>query len=456
MTSIEFIISLIVFFLPYTDSLVFHVGFPLKVYEILSIPLFFFVCLRFYRIKKFDINISILEKNIYLILLIFFVWYALTGIMGVWHLKKMVLPTWAIGRFAPTSSVFFKILYFMLNLFIFFSVTSCIRSKDSFLRIVRVWIFSSFTISLYAIYLFFGSLYRWHLFFLPGTKEMQYLQVSWLGTFIRNATFKEGNIFGGYMLASLAMILPLFFVEDHERKPFSLFFVYFIFFIHIFALFISYSTIAILALFFIFMLFFIATHKQNFRIYSKKFYTKMLSLLAIILLVFFIFGDQHLIYQKLVGKDPFWSFSRKDRTNMALTAVRIADKNLLFGIGATNYGFYYNDFSEFGMKDSINKRIPGNIYVEILCESGIVGLSLFLCSIISIIMFFLIKKVGLDENLRHIPNGLFCGFLGMLFIFLAFPTFTLTFYWVLLGFLISSLKVLSNPQSRLETETVRL
>jgi O-antigen ligase len=298
-------------------------------------------------------------------------------------------------------------------------------------------------VSIYTVYLFIGSILKTHLFLLPGTQNIQYVAISGLGTFIRNSTFKEGNIFGGYMVSSLLITLPFLFIKEKEINLFSRKIIYVIFFFQSCALFISYSTVNILAFIITYLLFFKITYIKKLRVAKKPFYAIVFFCIAIIAFLFTP-GGKSLFYEKLIGTDNLWSYSRKDRTNMALTALKIANDNPIFGVGPTNYGFYYNDYSLSSMRDVSNKRIAGNIYTEILCESGLPGLICYILFLFSIIRLFITKKKHIPENYVPVVNSFFCGFVGMLIAFIAFSTFTLTFHWVLMGLLLSSITVLQT------------
>jgi hypothetical protein len=68
------------------------------------------------------------------------------------------------------------------------------------------------------------------------------------------------------------------------------------------------------------------------------------------------------------------------------------------------------------------KRIPNNIYVEILSECGSLALIAFLT------FLFLVYKYGSQKSYL-LGAGLIASFIY----FFAFPTFTMLFIWVFLG-----------------------
>jgi O-antigen ligase len=440
------IICLIIFFLPFTNSLVYNIGFPLKIYELLGIGLISLLFMKFSAGSKVTIKLYKKEKQVYWFLLMFFVWYSFAGAVGTYNLEYTNVPLWAVGRHTPIVCVATKLFYFLFNIILFFLVSTYLDSKDIFFKVIRVWIISSFVVSVYTVYIFIASISKVPLLLLPGTQNLQYIVVSGVGTFIRNSTFREGNIFGSYMVSSLLITLPFLFIFKKEVQLFSRKVLYLIIFFQLFALFISYSTVNILAFILAYLLFIKITYIKGFVVHRKVFYLTVLLCVAIVGFLFTPSGKL-LFYEKLVGTDELWSYSRKDRANMTLTALKITKDSPIFGVGPSNYGFYYNDYSKASMRDTTIKRIAGNIYAEILCESGVVGLMSYLLFVLSIIKLFVTEKSKLQNNYAPMVNAIFCCFIGMLFTFLAFPTFTLTFHWVLMGLLISSIRVFQKNRT---------
>lgn len=442
MINIGIFISLIVFFLPYAECFVLNIGYPFKIYELLGIILFFLLVLGILIGEQITIKITKYEKKIYLVLLVFSISYCISVVMGLYNLAN--LPEWAVGRYEPVASGATRILYLIFNILFFILFSQYIRNKTVLLRMIKIWIISSFIVSLYAMYLFLASLFKKPVFLLPGIQGIQYISINGLGYFIRNVTFKEGNIFGGYMLASLLITLPFIFIKDREVNPFSTKLIYVIFFFQLIALLISYSAINIITFTVIALIFFIITSFKKIGSSLRRKQIKLLSILLIITLLFVKFGLHNTLYEKLFGNDRVWSYSRKDRINMAVTGLKMTNKNLIFGVGPGNYGYYYNEFSADSFKDEKNKRIVGNIYIEMLCETGVLGLVIYLLFILLMIRVCFIKTKTIMGCYQPVVNGLFCAFIGMLLAYNAFPTFTLTFHWVLMGILLSSLRVLQT------------
>lgn len=448
MSIIVFFVILIVFFLPYTNSLILNIGFPLKVYEILGILLITVIFLNLIINQKSSLRINSQEKKLYKWLMLFFVWYCFSGMFSFFILNEITFPQWATGRHAPFISVVTKLVYLFLNISLFFVVVCFISRKTLLIKIIRIWIISSLLVSIYALYLFIFSLLNIKPIFIPGTElPMQYAILPSIGTFIRNATFKEGNFFGGYIVVSIMMTLPFLFVKHKSINHLSKKFLSFAFILQICGLLISLSTINFISFIISISIFFKMTYLQGLKI-KKKFFFPVCFIMFLILIFVFSPLSRLVIFERIFGNDPYWSYSKKDRFESIRTAFNMFYHNPIFGVGPTNYGFFYDLYKPSQLFDgSKGKRIVNNIYAEILCESGAPGLLLFLLFILLVIKLYFARKNLIESNFTPITNALFCAFISMLIAFLAYPTFTLTYHWILMGLLISSTKVVEQKES---------
>ena len=447
MLNIVFFISLIVFFLPYTDSLVLNIGFPFKIYEVLSIILVITIFMNLLLNKKFSIKIDKQEKVVYRWLLLFWVWYCISGAFSFFILDGITIPMWATGRHALFISVITKLMYLFFNIVLFYIVINYISKKKLLIKIMRVWIISSFLISIYAVYLLLCSLVDIKPFLLLGTQSLQYGELPGIGALIiRNVTFKEGNFFGGYIVTSITMTLPFLFIKDRSINPFSSNFINFVFLLQLCALIISSSTVAVITFFIILAIFFKITFVHKLKV-KKRALSAMCFAGFIAITFLFSFPGKILVFEKLLGADIHWSFSRKDRIESTITALNMAYRNPVFGVGPTNYGFFYDRYKPSNMFSGMSaKRIANNIYAEIAAESGIIGLFLFMLFLYRIRLLYIKKKKNIDNRFMPVVNGLYCGFIGMVITFFAFPTFTLTFHWVLMGLFIASIKTFQTAK----------
>ncbi len=128
------------------------------------------------------------------------------------------------------------------------------------------------------------------------------------------------------------------------------------------------------------------------------------------------------------------SFSRMDRMESVNIAVTLFMDNPVIGQGLQTYGFLTNDLLKGVLLDAYDfsyRRIPNNIYAEIIAEQGVVGFisfSLILCMVV-----FIIFRNKRDKNYNFLA-----GTLGVLGYWFAFPTYTILYIWVFWGIAINN------------------
>ena len=159
--------------------------------------------------------------------------------------------------------------------------------------------------------------------------------------------------------------------------------------------------------------------------------TLLTKLKAAILAIFFItvaiVFNVNSVYDKLFSENiNSGNFSKYDRIQSIKAGAEIFIRYPLGGLGIETYGFLANDFldqSEFKFYDNTFRRIPNNVYIEVLSQLGLFGLSLFM-------YFFwrLIKKT------KETSQALLGGIISILIYWLAFPSFSVTYVWVYLGY----------------------
>jgi O-antigen ligase len=136
---------------------------------------------------------------------------------------------------------------------------------------------------------------------------------------------------------------------------------------------------------------------------------------------------ESVISEKLVGPSLI---SRLDRVGSALTGLRMFGDNPVTGVGISQFGFYYNTYEAFDLAAfnifPLEKRIANNVYVELLSELGIVGFTIFL-----VFLTRIWRHLG---GQRALPLRL--GFLAMLLVWNAFPSYSLMFLWAFWGVIV--------------------
>ena len=149
-------------------------------------------------------------------------------------------------------------------------------------------------------------------------------------------------------------------------------------------------------------------------------------ILVVGLTVVLVFGEE--LTDKLFSEDITTnSFSRYDRLSSIFSGLSMFSSSPLFGVGIQGFSFALLDHSnEFLEKyfDYNSQRIVNNIYVQLIAEQGILGISA---------MIYFLYIIIRPAFLSVVKNDLvLLGFASILLSWLAFPSYTNTFHW--LGF----------------------
>ena len=101
----------------------------------------------------------------------------------------------------------------------------------------------------------------------------------------------------------------------------------------------------------------------------------------------------------------------------------------LLGVGISQFGYYYNYYQPLGLGGGRTvKLIPNNVYVELLCELGFMGLGLFGAFLLS--LYRRAQATGL-ATLR-------LTLIATLFAFNGFPTYSVMFLWAFFGLVLGA------------------
>lgn len=127
-----------------------------------------------------------------------------------------------------------------------------------------------------------------------------------------------------------------------------------------------------------------------------------------------------------------------------LTAYR---QSPVFGIGLGNYGPWATDYPDETPKTGW--PIVNNQYIELLAETGIVGVAAFALIILFLIFrTFVALKYAHDLFLKSVLIGLFAAFIGILIQYNFMSTLYIIHIWILIGLIVGVQNIiLKNPKS---------
>ncbi|HVS92104.1 MAG TPA: O-antigen ligase family protein [Mucilaginibacter sp.] len=402
----DFLVIIFLLFLPFSQALTINVVFPLKISEIfLFLILFYEISVR--NILKWRMGGPVM------LILIFLVVVFISVVFNFFYRYSYELPT-EYSRITPQIDSLLKFIYVII------SVVTLVITRNALSENPRLikWFFVGAVISsCYAWYLFFSGMLHLPVLLLPGMDNPPQIMNTGMGDIIRCGTFKEGNYMGFFLL--IAAFTALY----YKRKILAIFF-----FLTIVTTF-STTSIFCAIVFYIFYLF------KRFKKYKVK-VMGAISIIAVIILLLNQFSESFntIFYNKVFGdKDSVENandlYSKADRLNTSYVGLQIFAHNPVLGVGLANYGLHYNHYNELPQLDVVDqaKRIPNNIYVEILSECGGIVFLIFL------IFLHQLFRIAKNKSNAVLASGL----TACCVYFLAFPTFTMLFIWFFLGVILS-------------------
>jgi len=406
---VRILILIAVFSLPFTQALTLDTGFPLKIYEVTIV----LSCILVLARGKISLAPGA-RKELRILIVFSILVLMLLFIRTMSPAAGMDASAYA-NRYGPIGDGITKFMYILLNVcgFVFFSYYAFKDEK----RVLTVWLVGAVLAAIYAWYLFVASMLGDTPLSLPGTALSRKSFTYFAFPVIVSGTFREGNFMGLYLLLSLAIAL-----YTHRIKT--------AIFLSLTIL-VTHSTSCVLGLIVFWGL---VVWKRCFQDRSphKVFYVFLCVILvgtagvylktsAYVTDVF----TKKLFYSAAQGGSE--AASRLDRLDMALRGIGMFKDNVLIGVGLSRYGYHYDYYhrpGRFFLKESrYDKPIANNVYIELLSELGLCGFCAFMFFLFSI--YRRTRRKGF-EYLRY-------GFIAMLLVFMAYPTFSIMFLWAFLA-----------------------
>jgi len=152
--------------------------------------------------------------------------------------------------------------------------------------------------------------------------------------------------------------------------------------------------------------------------------------------------------------DPRQEVSVSVRTNAVIVGLRMFSDYPIFGVGMRNFPAHYLDYSrQIGLDPTGTEWSPHNLYIEVLCETGIMGFLAF----ISILAFSFIRTIKAwivfrREKLTSYASltvGFGAGLVGYLMAGIFLQNSYPRYFWALVGIALA----LDQISKNIEEET---
>lgn len=369
------------------------------------------------------------DKKILNSLICFFVFYLVSTMVGIFLIVQVVeIPGWATGRFNPVAGTILELGYIFLNVFVF--AISLSSGKEIKEELINSWLAGATLASFYSIYLAICSAAGKIPYKLPGMiQEFQYSSTVAGLSLIRQGTFLEGNFMGGF--AVLSFVMTVYMYESTKKSGYFLLAALFFF-----TTLLTFSTISLLSLV-IFMILYCL-----YKIRQLKNMTGIIFILLFLLLIISVVRTslfREMVFSKIfIDRESNYSMamSRLDRINQSITGLKIFCEYPATGVGPGNYGLYYEKFIYDKHFASGNfKHISNNVYIKLLSEGGIMAFSTFLLFMVLIFLKYIRHR---KNRYADVTAVLLYGMICIMIIFMAYPTFNLTFLWAYFAIVVLS------------------
>lgn len=175
----------------------------------------------------------------------------------------------------------------------------------------------------------------------------------------------------------------------------------------------------------------------NFNLRKAIFFTSIILFITLILISF----NNSTQKRAKDFYDEISLFKQQNHIRLFSGAINIWKENYLFGVGIKNYRnkCNQNNYDKFTKKNTLCSTHPHNFYLEILAETGLLGLLLYLYFFTLLVKYIIKNFNKMDPELKGLYSG--CALIIFTYIWPIkssgsfFSTFTASFFWYNLGIL---------------------
>jgi len=314
------------------------------------------------------------------------------------------------ARIGPVGDAVIKVAYWMLAFYAFVLVATAAYEDER--RVGRWWCIGAILSAMYGWILMLSSLFNLPAPLLPGMLRPQLINIAGYELY-RGGTFEEGNYFAMYLLTSLAVALWM-------RWRWTAVFL-------ATTVFITFSTANVVALALFGFIYSQGVSAQDRDLRGK--FRAAAGFAALVLVVGSILFATGYISEFFIAKLSTEEFGSKlDRLDLAVAGLRMSLEHPIAGVGLSHYGYNYRPYQLTDFFDRMRpvKPIANNPWVELLAETGLVGIAF----VLSFARRVWQKASGLDgvafrAGLAGVALGLF-----------TFPSITVLFIWAFCGLVV--------------------
>ena len=314
------------------------------------------------------------------------------------------------ARIGPVGDAVIKIGYWLMALFAFALVATA--TYEDAQRVGRWWCVGAIVAAVYGWLLLLSSVFGLPAPLLPGMLAPQIINIAGRELF-RGGTFEEGNYFAMYLIASLAVALWL------RWRGAAVFLAA--------TVFITFSTANVVGLMLFGCIYSLGIGARDSDP-RGKFYAAAIFLTIVTIVVAILIATGY-VSEFFIAKFSTEEFGSKlDRVDLTVAGLRMSADHPIMGVGLSHYGYNYRPYqlTDFFDRTRPVKPIANDPWVELLSETGIVGVAFALTFVRRVWRHASgFAGVPFRAGLAAIGLGLF-----------TFPSITVLFIWAFCGLVV--------------------
>jgi O-antigen ligase len=426
---------LMVFFIPFTGVLKKEIGIGLVPSQIIGvITLGAFLIYKKMRIEKLK---KMQSGNI---LLLFFSWVIIISLFKYPQVLMQKGVLWGGPLRNSTGRTFIQIIALGWMVSFYFLTINILNSKERVIKTIKILLITTFLVSLFGLYQFGGFFFKWP--FIETTYRV--ITTTWessgyvSGVMRVASTVGEAKNLSYFLLTIIFLLLVLILLKQYLFKFKWIPVLFLICAIMVFVLTFSRSGFILFIPCLILSLFLVVMYSEN----SKDVLEKICKFLLVFIITylitykifsFFDYNLNSLIVHRCQSIPRGWEESIDSLKFNAV--LKLIPQHFIFGVGWGNAPFY---LPQFGMIE-----LTPNQYLNILFESGIIGLGIFFWFIGSSLSYTFnsLKKIK-DIAWRSVIIALLSGNC-VFFIILTYYSywFNNPYLWIMMGMLSASVRL---------------
>lgn len=314
------------------------------------------------------------------------------------------------------------------------AVTQLIRKKAHVKKVVWILLFSATIVSLFGLFQFVGDLIGLP----PSLTGLSELYTKDVFGFPRiQSTALEPLYFANYLLIPIGIVLALLLSPLRTHRAWLWVALLMLFSVN-FVLTLSrggYFGLAVLVLFVAFINFRRVFSKRNLILYSALILVALVSVTALLGLSHNARQSAEAFQRQALEITSGASYT--ERAGTITDAIEIWKAHPIFGVGPGNFGPHVarNPL----VTPEKGWLIVNNETIELLAETGIVGLGIFILILIvlAIRSMHALRAACIDPSLKAILTGVYAAFLATIVQYQTFSTLFILHIWFLIGFLVA-------------------